>query len=45
MSADNLYIEGVLRKQRTDNEENQTESTGQGLQDREENEPHHNRAE
>ena len=34
----------VLCKQGTNNEENQTKSTGQSLQNREENEPHYNRA-
>ena len=31
----------MIRKQGTDNEEDQAEGTGPGLQDREENEPHH----
>ena len=41
MNAENLYIAECLCKQRTNNEENQTESTGQSLQNREENEPHY----
>ena len=43
MNAENLYCRGLC-KQRTNNEENQTESTGQSLQNRKENEPHHHRA-
>ena len=36
---------GMLRKQGSDDEEDSPKSTGKGLQNREENEPHHNRAE
>ena len=44
MNAENLYV-GVLRISGTDYEESKTESTGQSLQNRKENEPHHHRAE
>ena len=46
-NAENNYPEKnykLLCKQGTNNEENQTKSTGQSLQNREENEPHYNRA-
>ncbi len=36
---------GVLRQQRTDHEESKTKGTGQSLQNREKNEPHHRCAE
>ena len=41
MNAENLYIAEAYANKGPNNEENQTESTGQSLQDREENEPHH----
>ena len=41
MSVENLYIEECYANKRTNNEENQTESTGQSLQNRKENESYY----
>ena len=44
MSVENLYVEECYANKGPYNEENQTKSTGQSLQNRKENEPHHHRA-
>ena len=44
MNPENLYVAECFANKGIDNEESKTESTGPRLQNRKENEPHHNRA-